>query len=78
MSIKKSSLYILIAKYYKDPAAAKLLQSCLTLSDHMDFGPPDSSVHGILQARTGVGFHAFLQGFFLTQGSNPHRFRLLH
>ena len=27
-------------------------QSCLTLCDTMDCNPPDSSVHGILQART--------------------------
>ena len=26
-------------------------RSCLTLCDPMDCGPPDSSVHGILQAR---------------------------
>ena len=26
-------------------------QSCLTLCDSMDCSPPDSSVHGILQAR---------------------------
>ena len=31
---------------------AKLLQSCSTLCDPMDPGPPGSSVHGILQART--------------------------
>ena len=30
---------------------ARLLQSCLTLCNHMDHSPPDSSVHGILQAR---------------------------
>ena len=29
----------------------KSLQSCLTLCDPMDYGPPGSSVHGILQAR---------------------------
>ena len=29
----------------------KLLQSCLTLCNPMDFSPPNSSVHGILQAR---------------------------
>ena len=29
----------------------KLLQSCLTLCDHMDYSPPGSSVQGILQAR---------------------------
>ena len=32
-------------------AAAKSLQSCLTLCDPMDCSPPGSSVHGILQAR---------------------------
>ena len=31
---------------------AKSLQSCLTLCDPMDCSPPDSSVHGVLQART--------------------------
>ena len=30
---------------------AKLIQSCLTLCDSMDYSPPGSSVHGILQAR---------------------------
>ena len=30
---------------------AKSLQSCPTLCDPMDCSPPDSSVHGILQAR---------------------------
>ena len=30
---------------------AKLFQSCPTLCDPMDRGAPDSSVHGILQAR---------------------------
>ena len=30
---------------------AKLLQSCLTLRDPMDWSPPDSSVHGMLQTR---------------------------
>ena len=32
-------------------AAAKSLQSCLTLCDAIDSSPPGSSVHGILQAR---------------------------
>src|SRR5574340_167266 len=32
-------------------AAAKSLQSCLTLCDPVDSSPPGSSVHGILQAR---------------------------
>ena len=33
-------------------AAAKLLQSCLTLCDPIDDSPPGSPVPGILQART--------------------------
>ena len=33
-------------------AAAKLLQSCPTLCDHIDGSPPGSLVPGILQART--------------------------
>ena len=33
-------------------AAAKSLQSCLTLCDPIDGSPPGSSVRGILQART--------------------------
>ena len=32
-------------------AAAKSLQSCLTLSDPMDYSLPGSSAHGIFQAR---------------------------
>ena len=33
-------------------AAAKSLQSCPTLCDHIDSSPPGSPVPGILQART--------------------------
>ena len=33
-------------------AAAKSLQSCLTLCDPIDGSPPDSPVPGIFQART--------------------------
>ena len=33
-------------------ATAKSLQSCPTLCDPIDGSPPDSPVHGILQART--------------------------
>jgi len=38
--------------------------------DPLDCSLPDSSVHGILQARI-LGCHFLLQGIFLTQGSNP-------
>ena len=37
---------------YAADAAAKSLQSCLTLCDPIDGSPPGSPVPGILQART--------------------------
>ena len=47
-------------------------QSCLTLCDPMDYSPPGSSVHGILQARVleWVAI-SFSRKIFPTQGSNP-------
>ena len=36
---------------YTASAAAKSLQSCMTLCDPMDSSPPGSSVHRILQTR---------------------------
>ena len=51
---------------------AKLLQSCLSLCNPMDYSLSDSSVHGGSSGKnTGVGCHFILQGIFLTQGSNP-------
>ena len=38
-------------------AAAKSLQSCLTLCDPIDGSPPGSPVPGILQAKTPSGEH---------------------
>ena len=51
----------------------KLLQSCLTLCDHMDYSPPGSSVQGILQAR-------ILEWVAMpsSRGSNQRLLRLLH
>ena len=47
-------------------------QSCPTLCNLMDCSLPGSSVHGdSLGKNTGVGCHAFLQGIFLIQESNP-------
>ena len=43
-------------------AAARSLQSCLTLCDPIDGSPPGSPVPGILQARTlGAGCHFLFQ-----------------
>ena len=46
----KNSSASLRSKIYA-AAAAKLLQSCLTLCDPRDSSPPGSPVPGILQAR---------------------------
>ena len=35
----------------KVKSESEVIQSCLTLSDPMDCSPPDSSIHGIFQAR---------------------------
>ena len=42
----------LCGEIFLHPAAAVLLQSCLTLCDPIDGSPPGSAVPGILQART--------------------------
>ena len=47
-------------------------QSCLTLCDPMECSSPGSSIHGDSPGKnSGVGCHAFLQGIFPAQGSNP-------
>ena len=49
----------------------KLLQSCLSLCDPMDCGPPGSSVHEDSPGKnTGVGCQALLQRIFPTQVSS--------
>ena len=50
---------------------AQSLQSCPTLCNPMDYSPPGSSVHGVLQARIlEWGCLALPQGIFSIQGSN--------
>ena len=46
------SLEKFLFKSFAAAAAAKSLQSCPTLCDPIDGGPPGSPVPGILQART--------------------------
>ena len=56
-----------------------LALSHVQLCNTMDCSPPGPSVHGNFPGKkTGVGCHFLLQGIFLTQGSNPHLFQLLH
>ena len=55
---------------------AKLLQSCLTLCNPVDYNPPGSSVHEILQVRLLEWVAISL--IFLTQGLNLSLLCLLH
>ena len=50
--IFENSVTIITAAAAAAAAAAKSLQSCPTLCDPIDSGPPGSPVPGILQART--------------------------
>ena len=50
-------------KFY---AAAKSLQSCLTLCDPIDGSPPGSPIPGILQARVGCHFYNSSQNYNLS------------
>ena len=52
---------------------------CVRLCDPMDYSPPDSSVHGIFQARI-LDWVAISssKGIFLTQGLNPCFLSFLH
>ena len=57
---------------------AQLLQLCPTSCNHKDCNLPSSSVHGDSPGKnTGVGYHALLQGIFLTQESSPRLLCLL-
>ena len=49
---ERNPLTLLVGTYIGAAAAAKSLQSCLTLCDPIDSSPPGSPVPGILQART--------------------------
>ena len=49
--VQLSHPYMTTGKTIALTAAAKSLQSCLTLWNPIDGSPPDSSVHGFLQAR---------------------------
>ena len=51
-ALRDKVLKVKIVGKHIDAAAAKSLQSCLTLCDPRDSSPPGSPVPGILQART--------------------------
>ena len=61
---------------YCSTSVCLVAQLCLTLHDPIDCSLTGSSVHGDSPCNnTRGGYHALLQGIFLSQGSNPH---LLH
>ena len=43
--------YHFLLQCMKMKSESEVTQSCLTLSDPMDYSPPGSSIHGIFQAR---------------------------
>ena len=56
---------------FKDRIRSLLVaQSCLTPWEPMDWSPPGSSVHGLIQAGILECCHSLLQGIFSTQGLN--------
>ena len=58
---------------------AKVLQSCMTLCDPMDYSQPDSSVHGDSPGKNiGVGCHVHLPGNLPDPGIKSYVFCLLH
>ena len=52
MSARKWALAVQTPVFQAAAAAAKSLQSCLSLCDPIDGSPPGSPIPGILQART--------------------------
>ena len=50
-SLCYTSPYYLFILYIVVVVVVLVAQSCLTLCDAMDYSPPGSSVHGILQAK---------------------------
>ena len=76
--VSKCSHQRLVTKW----CVCSVAQSCLTLCDPTDCSPPGSSVHGDSPGKnTGVGWHALLQGIFLTQESKRgilHCMRILY
>ena len=68
-------MFIMYSKFKPTAECAVLrltAQSCSTLCDPTVCSPPGSSVHGDSPGKNSiVGGHAFLQGIFPTQGSNP-------
>ena len=59
-------------------AAAKSLQLCPTLCDPIEYSPRLLCLWDSPGKNTGGGFHALLQGIFLTQGLNLRLLSLLH
>ena len=70
----------MICVYSAGAAAAKSLQSCLTLCDPIDGSPPGSSVPGILQARIlewiAISFSIYI--VYLPRSIQTHTYMCIH
>ena len=61
------------------PLISHTMLSCVQLCSPMDWSPPESSAHGIFQARIlEWGTISYSRGSSWPQGSNPHLSDLLH
>ena len=60
----------------KVESESEVAQSCLTLSNPMDYSLPGSSIHGILQARVlewvGIAFSVWLEHKYSNQQGNEY------
>ena len=61
-SVSDFSANQMLFSHGQHESLCSVTQPCPTLCDPMDCSPPGSSVHGFLQARSGVGCHFLLQG----------------
>ena len=65
-------IWLIYYREEKQETKVLVTQSCLTLCNPIAYSLPDSSVHGILQARILEWVsHSLLQGTFPAQGWNP-------
>ena len=69
-TVKDASQLLMTVFYVR--VCAQLLQSCLFVTDPMDYSPPGSSTHGIFQAGI-LKWVAILfsRGVYQIQGLNP-------
>ena len=76
-----SAEYLKLTQYRKSSLYVYVLSGSVVSDPLQPHGPQPSRLlcpRDSLGKNAGVGFHALLQGIFLTQGSNLHLLHLLH